>query len=153
MPPVDYLVDANLLTLLIAGRVNRTLIEKHRRLSGYTPEHYDILVNFLSGARRVYVTPNVLTEASNLLGQHADPERSELMVALREVIFRSEEIIVKSADASRNKAFTRLGLADAALLELLATQETTLITVDLDLYLAALDNGANAMNFTHLLER
>ena len=151
MPPVDCLVDSNLLTLLIAGRVNRTLIAKHRRLSGYTPEHYDILVNFLSGARRVYVTPNVLTETSNLLGQHADPERSQLMAALREVIFRSEEIIVKSADASRNKAFTRLGLADAALLEL-ATQETTLITVDLDLYLAALENGANAVNFTHLLD-
>ena len=151
MPPVDCLVDSNLLTLLIAGRVNRTLIAKHRRLSGYTPEHYDILINFLSGARRVYVTPNVLTETSNLLGQHADPERSQLMAALREVIFRSEEIIVKSADASRNKAFTRLGLADAALLEL-ATQETTLITVDLDLYLAALENGANAVNFTHLLD-
>ena len=146
-------MDANLLTLLIAGRVNRTLIAKHRRLSGYTTEHYDILVNLLSGARRVYVTPNVLTEASNLLRQHADPERSQLMAALREVIFRSEEIIVKSADASRNKAFTRLGLADAALLELLATRETTLITVDLGLYLAALENGASAMNFTHLLER
>ena len=146
-------MDANLLTLLIAGRVNRTLIAKHRRLSGYTPEDYDILVNFLSGARRVYVTPNALTEASNLLRQHADPERSQLMAALREVIFRSEEIIVKSADASRNKAFTRLGLADAALLELLATRETTLITVDLDLYLAALDNGSNALNFTYLLER
>ena len=152
MPPVDCLVDANLLTLLIAGRVNRTLIAKHRRLSGYTPEDYDILVNFLSGARRVYVTPNVLTEASNLLRQHADPERSQLMATLREVIFRSEEIIVKSADASRNKAFTRLGLADAALLEL-ATRETTLITVDLDLYRAAWENGANALNFTYLLDR
>ena len=75
------------------------------------------------------------------------------MAALQEVIFRSEEIIVKSADASRNKAFTRLGLADAALLELLATRETTLITVDIDLYLAALENGASAVNFTYLLER
>lgn len=41
MPHQGYLVDANLLTLLVAGRVNRTLIAKRRRLSGYTTEHYE----------------------------------------------------------------------------------------------------------------
>ena len=152
MPHQGYLVDANLLTLLVAGRVNRTLIAKHRRLSGYTTEHYDVLVSLLSGAQAVYVTPNVLTEASNLLGQHLEPERSQLFETLRDLIQVSEEIVVASAVASRNSEFTRLGLADAALLEL-ATRERPLLTVDLDLYLAALDKGAEAVNFTDCLER
>ena len=152
MPPLDCLVDSNLLTLLIAGRVNRALIAKHRRLSGYTPEHYDILVSLLSGARRGYVTPNVLTEGPTSWGSTRSPSVRNSWPRCGRSFFAARRFVVKSADASRNREFMRLGLADAALLEL-ATQETTLITVDLDLYLAALDNGANAVNFTHLLER
>lgn len=152
MPHQGYLVDANLLTLLVAGRVNRTLIAKHRRLSAYTTEHYDILVSLLSDAQAVYVTPNVLTEASNLLGQHLEPERSQLLAMLRDLIQASEEIVVASAVASRNREFTRQGLADAALLEL-ATQELPLLTVDLGLHVAALEKGAASVNFTHYLER
>ena len=71
---------------------------------------------------------------------------------LRDLIHVSEEIVVASAVASRNSEFTRLGLADAALLEL-ATRERPLLTVDLDLYLAALDKGAEAVNFNYCLER
>ena len=58
--------------------------------------------------------------------------------------------MVSSTDASSNSMFHRLGLADAVLLEVI-TAETPLITVDLDLYLAALEKGQDAaVNFTHL---
>ena len=69
---------------------------------------------------------------------------------LRFIIQESEEIHVVSEVAARNNAFRRLGLADAALLEV-ATVETPLLTVDLDLYRAALAKGREtAVNFTHL---
>ena len=63
---------------------------------------------------------------------------------------RKKKIVVAGTVASRNNAFKRLGLTDAALLEV-ATAETPLVTVDLDLYLAALAKGqGTAVNFTHL---
>ncbi len=46
--------------------------------------------------------------------------------------------------------FTRLGLADAALLNLVADAPNTrplLLTMDLDLYLAATELGLNVVNF------
>ena len=150
MARVGLFIDANLLVLLVVGSAGRDLIAKHRRLKAYTTEDYDILVDRLGRVDQVYVTPNTLTETSNLLAQHADPERTRFFDKLRILIQESEEIVVASAQASSNSAFGRLGLTDAALLEIV-TAEAPLLTVDLDLYLAALAKGEDvAVNFTHL---
>ncbi|MCY4593980.1 MAG: hypothetical protein OXC19_04190 [Bryobacterales bacterium] len=150
MARAGLFIDASLLVLLVVGSVGRDRISKHRRLRGaYTAEDYDILVDLISPVDRVFVTPNTLTEASNLLGHHAEPERSRLFDKLRAFIQKSEEIVVASEDASGNIAFQRLGLTDAALLELVTT-ESPLLTADLDLYLEALAKGNEAaVNFTH----
>lgn len=150
MPRSGYFIDANLLVLLVAGSTSRDLIAKHRRLREYSEEDYDVLLNVIGQVKRVYVTPNTLTEASNLLSQHADPERSQMLDMLRYVIQNSEEVVVQSVNASSRSEFYRLGLTDSALLEVVS-EETPVITVDLDLYLAAIQGGLeNAVNFTHL---
>ena len=142
-------IDTNLLVLLTVGSVGRDLIAKHRRLSEYTADDYDLLLNLLGNVDRVFVTPNTLTETSNLLAQHGEPERSSFFDRLRYIIHESEEIVVASAEASENTSFSRLGLTDAALLEMV-TDETPLLTVDSNLYDAALrkSDGA-AVNFWH----
>ncbi len=150
MARAGVFIDSNLLVLLVVGRVGRGLITKHRRLQEYTADDYDILVELLRPADQVFVTPNTLTEASNLLGQHANPERSRFFDTLQFFINESEEVVVASVDASSNDVFEQLGLTDAALLQVI-TAETPLLTVDLDLYLAALrKEAASVINFTHL---
>ena len=150
MPPGGYFVDANLLILLIVGRVGEEFISKHVRLQQFIVEDYRILRNLLDGVDQVFVTPNTLTETSNLLAQHGEPERSRFFDELRFTIEKSREIHVVSEVASQNREFRRLGLTDAALLEV-ATVETPLLTVDLDLYLAALTKNLDtAVNFRHI---
>ena len=150
MPPAGFFLDANLLVLLVVGSVGRDLIAKHRRLRRFATEDYEKLLELIAPVERVFVTPNTLTETSNLLAQHRDPERSRFFDRLRFIIQESEEVVVASAVAASNRAFQRLGLADAALLEMV-TAETPLITVDLDLYLAAwAKDPYAAVNFTHL---
>ena len=149
--PRGYFIDANLLVLLVVGSVGQELIAKHGRLEEYTAEDYDLLLELLRQTRQpqIYVTPNTLTEASNLLSQHGEPERSRILERLQYLIGDSREVVVESVQASTNSAFVRLGLTDAALLEVV-TAETPLITVDLGLYLAALEKGPDtALNFTH----
>ena len=142
-----YFLDANLLVLLVVGSESRELITKHRRLEHFTVDDFDILAEFLENADRLYVTPNTLTETSNLVRQHREPERSVLMRRLQFLIHESREIIVASAKASTNYNFEQLGLTDAALLEAV-TVEKPLLTVDLDLYLAAIASGEErAINF------
>ena len=150
MPPAGFFIDANLLLLLIVGSVGKDLVAKHRRLRRFTVEDFDLLINLLQPAEQVFVTPNTLTETSNLLAQHKDPERSRFFDRLKFIIQESKEVVVASTEASRNDAFKRLGLTDAALLEA-ATPETPIVTVDLDLFHAALEKGQDtAVNFTHL---
>ena len=141
-------VDANLLVLRIVGDVSRQLIHRHRRLRTFTPEDYDKLIEFTSRYDCLLVTPNTLTETSNLLAYGQKPRRSELMEKLRSLIHESREIVVSSTAASAREEFVRLGLTDTALLEHVSNQ-TPLLTADLQLYLAALDNGDRAaFNFT-----
>ena len=79
-----------------------------------------------------------------------DPERSLLFDKLRCLIHESKEVIVAGTDASNHHAFKRLGLTDAALLEVV-TKQAQLLTVDLDLYLEAEKKEPNsAVNFTYL---
>lgn len=143
-------IDANLLVLLVVGATDQTLIPKHRRLRRFMVEDYERLIGIIRQAGQVFLTPNTLTEASNLLAQHPNPERSRFFAVLRRIIGTNEEIIVESKTASRNNAFVRLGLTDAALLEVIS-EETPLVTVDLDLFVAAFAEGkVAALNFTHL---
>ena len=153
MPPAGFLIDANLLVLFVAGRVNPAIIARHRRLDGYDADDYADLATLLGRADRVFVTPNTLTEASNLLRQHREPERSQLMAGLRYLIEESAEIVVASIRAAANPSFPALGLADAALLDA-ASAAAPLLTADLALYLAAIaENESIALNFGEFMAR
>lgn len=143
-------IDANLLVLLVVGATDQALIAKHRRLRRFAAEDYGRLLELIGRAGQVFLTPNTLTEASNLLAQHPNPERSRFFAVLRRIINNGEEIVVASKTAARNNAFARLGLTDAALLEVVS-EETPLVTVDLALFAAAFAKGqVAALNFTRL---
>lgn len=138
-----YFVDANLLLLLIVGNVGRGLIAKHRRLRDYTAEDYDTLLDLLERVEYVFVTPNTLTETSNLLGQQGEPERSRFFARLRFMIENTEEVVISSKTAASNANFDRLGLTDAALFEAIS-EDTPLLTADLNLYAVAMKKSAAA---------
>ena len=150
MPQEGFFVDACLLVLLVVDATDRRIIAKHKRLDGYSSDDFELLREVIElGGGRVFVMPNTLTEASSLLRQHGEPERTALVEKLAELIEHSEEVVVVSAQASQNDHFLHLGLTDAALLETISA-DRPLLTVDLDLYLAALQitEGA-AQNFHH----
>ena len=149
MLPTKIFLDANLLVLLVVGETDRNLITKHRRLREFDEDDYERLVRLINQVDNVLVTPNTLTEASNLLAYHGEPERSRFFEVLRILIEEYEEIVVTSKAASRSKEFKRLGLTDAALLEVVSNSNP-LITVDLALYLAATSKESeSAYNFRH----
>lgn len=150
MPPAGYFIDSNLLVLLIVGNVGQHLIQKHKRSKVFTVEDYRALLDLLDSVDQIFVTPNTLTETSNLLAQHREPERSLLFDRFRYVIQNSLEVVVASLEASDNSEFNRLGLTDAALLQTVSAN-TPVVTVDFGLYRAVMNKAPDAVvNFTHL---
>ena len=140
-------LDANLLLLLVVGLTSRAYISKHKRLQGYEELDFDLLI-CLIGSADVIVTPNTLTETSNLVGQIREPARKQIYQRIRQMLTRLEERYIQSARAAEYKEFPRLGLADAAQLDVTG-ESHTLLTSDLDLYLAATARGLKAANFNH----
>lgn len=149
MNPQKIYIDTELLVLLVVGTTKRELILKHRRLQKFQVQDYDLLMRIIQNVDQLLLTPNILTEASNLLAQHRDPEKARFFKTLRALVDKSEEKVVPSQDASNNRHFIRLGLTDEALLEVVS-KSTPLLTTDLDLYLAATSkDGEAAVNFRH----
>jgi hypothetical protein len=150
----QVVLDAQLLLLLVVGLVSLDEVGRHRRLSAYSTDDFRLLVDLLGRFDEVVVTPNTLTETSNLLAYGVDgPKLGALREELRNLVERSSELHVPSAVAVAHTEFPRLGLTDSVLLELLLNHGV-LVTADLDLYLAAqrLVSVNRSINFNHLRE-
>ena len=148
MPLSGYFIDANLLVLLVAGNTGTHIITQHKRLKQFTVGDYHRLQELIFEAGGVvYVTPNTLTEASNLLRNYGEPDKTTLSNTLATLINESQEVVVHSTDAVANAAYQRLGLADAVLLEVISA-DRPLLTVDVPLVIEAQRLQADAaVNF------
>lgn len=147
-------LDTHLLLLFVVGALNRGYIAKHKRLHpAYRVDDFTILTKVLADSTKVVVTPNTLTEVSNLAAQINEPARTQIRFALRAFVSEAavEERYVASELACRHHAFSRLGLTNSVMLNL-RQRGSRLITADLQLYLAVLKDGFDAVNFTYLRE-
>ncbi len=142
-------LDTNLLVLLIVGSASRRYIDLHKRTRTDTADDFDLLAGILADVESIVVTPNVLTEASNLIRQFGEPGRTQVGVVMQRFIEESIELYVPSRTAVHRPEFLRLGLADTAIIAG-QDKDMALLTDDLDLYLASANSGQAAVNFSHL---
>jgi hypothetical protein len=84
-----------------------------------------------------------------LIAQTAESVASSLRITLSELLKTQREEFEPSFDVIKHNSFLRLGLTDSAIMRLVE-KNIPLITVDLDLYLAAVKHHSNVFNFTHL---
>lgn len=143
------IVDANLLLLYFVGRHNPMRIQKHKRTSDYTSDDLLLLVRLLARFARIVVTPTVLAEVSNLIGQVGEPLRSELMNALGEEIQVLSEEYLPSREAANVGFFPQLGLTDSAIY-LVARDGLLVLTTDWRLGGLLEARGVAVVNFNHI---
>lgn len=146
------LVDTNILLLYIVGSLSLELIRRHRRTDKFTPEDYHLLTRLLSQFGKIVVTPNILTEVSNLLGYTEELAKARLLLGLASLTTTVEERYLPSSQVAQAAEFSRLGLADSSIL-LLAQEDLIVLTDDLPLSLALQRRGVEVVNFNHLREK
>lgn len=147
----EIAIDANLLVLLIVGLTKPEYISAHKALKAYSIKDFNTLKSVLSAATNIIVNPNIMSEASNFLDRIGPPAHTEIFKTFAQFCRQTPEIYIPSSTASKHPTFARLGLADVVMLNMVETG-ATLLTVDLDLYLAALGAGRKAINFRHLTD-
>lgn len=145
----SLLIDANLLVLLAVGSVSPNLVRRHKRLAAYVENDYQLLVDFLAGYDSLVITPNALTEASNLAKQIAEPARGQVAEVIAGIAEKANEVYVPSTIAAGSNEYKYLGLSDAAILEV---KNVHLLTDDVGLYVSSVGQGGTCFNFTHLRE-
>jgi hypothetical protein len=151
MPPAGrvLLIDTNLLVLLVVGLVDPQQIERFKRTRAYKRADFELLRSFVDGFDALVTTPNVLTEASNLAGQLAEPLRRTALAALAAIAHGADERYYASGTLVQEPIYLRLGLTDTAV-AVAARENVAVLTDDLDLYGRLANAGATVYNFTHL---
>jgi hypothetical protein len=147
----EVLVDTNLMLLLAVGSTNRSYIAKHKRLQAYSAEDFDQLLAFVNGFSRLICCPNIWSEVSNFVRYIAHPLSDEIAGTLTRLIERAEETYVSTRQAAARPEYRRLGISDAAMLQI-AQSGGVLLTDDLPVYIAACSARYEAVNFNHLRE-
>ena len=61
------ILDANILLLLLAGSCDQRSLGRKKFVKDYRADDFRMLCKMLSGFKELLVTPNVVTECSNLL--------------------------------------------------------------------------------------
>jgi hypothetical protein len=145
------ILDSQLLLLYVVGATSREYIARHKRLRAYTASDFDLLLTQLDGYSTLLLTPNTLTEASNLIDHIGEPARGRIYGVLKALLSRPEiaEQHLPARRVAEQAELPRLGLTDCTLLQLCA-DGTPLLTADLALYLCAAARSPHAFNFNHL---
>jgi hypothetical protein len=147
--PRKILVDTNLLLLFVVGSTSQEWIGRHKRLGAFDVRDYVILARIVGAAEKIVVTPNILTETSNLLGSPKNPDDQALFGLLAQIVKSAdilEEVYVPSARAAETRQFPYLGLTDAGILTL-KEQNTVVLTLDQRLASECMNMGLSVLPF------
>lgn len=144
------ILDANLLLVYAIGTCNPQLLGRHRRVKEYMPEDYRLLLNLVNQFDQIVLTPNAVTECSDLL-KDSDCENDAKEV-LKELVSNPRCLVIEeyvpSSKAVHESQYKFLGVADCAMLSLI-DDETVLISADGALSREAMRRNAHSINFNH----
>lgn len=145
------IIDTNLCVLLFVGKIDIEKVGKHRRVKQYAKQDYVLLKRMTDCFEKLYTTPNIVTEISNIIGSGDQEIVKGISSLLRHYVCRSEleESYVPSREAVKDKFSSFLGVADVAA-KIVASRQLLLITDDLSLALAAQRSGCDVINFNHI---
>lgn len=144
-------LDTNVFLLLLVGLANREAIARHRRLSAYNAESFELLCRLLAGFDEIVVTPGCLAETTNLLDSDKG-SRVRCYQVLKELIRSGDELSEKHVLATKvveQKPFMWLGFTDASYVEL-AEQGVPVITAGFKLYQQVAARSDRSINFAAL---
>ena len=142
------LVDTNLLVLFLVGAINKQRILSFKRTQDFTIEDFELLARLIDWFGKVFPTPHVLSQASDLTDLHGKKLR-EIRQKFKLVVEQIEESYDPSRVLVADPIFERLGLADADIATV-CSREVLVLTADVNLQLAVQHRRWDALNFYHV---
>lgn len=146
--PPGIIVDTNILIVFLVGCYDQDYIENCKVVNDsckkYTAEDYLLLVKIIGLFKKVYITPQVMAEVSNLSitkGIHGDRQIKYLLKVI-EFLKKSQESHTdhKYLFDMEVEVIGKFGLVDVNLVELSKQTKMPILTDDLKLYNTMFDH-------------
>jgi hypothetical protein len=141
-------LDCNILLLLFIGYLGVDHIGKFKRTMSFIDEDYSALMDLIQHSK-VFLTPNILTEASNLIESYNSASNNQALLTLKGIIDDLDELHYSSVNLANFEIFLKFGLADASIFNL-SKLGIVPITVDFELYGYIYSMGYPVINFNHV---
>ena len=143
------IVDTNLLILFVVGGYDISYIEKCNRIKNkrYTIEDYRFVNNLLASFAKIYVTPQVLAEFSNLSFNDIKGQAFlKYFEYVLKIIRESSEGYISKDIILNISMFKKFGFTDASIFKLASKEKLPVITDDLPLHHYLINCGIRSIN-------
>lgn len=150
----NILLDTNLLLVFLTGEIGVQFFERFDRVSKYTIQDYELIVQILSSFRVLVTTPHILTEVSNLANKLSGSYRRDWYANLAAFVMSDEQEIgvretwVPAKRLAALPEFLDFGITDSAVGELVSN--ALVVTDDFRLSGALRNKGIDVLNFKEL---
>ena len=141
-------LDCNVFILLVIGNLGKNHIRKFKRTAIFLEEDFDLLIKLISQSKLI-ITPNVVTEASNLLESYSVQGQKLGLIGLKNIVENLDETYKASKELIELGSFEKYGLSDSSM-ENLCKNNVTVITVDFPLYGYLANKSCPVINFNHV---
>lgn len=141
-------LDCNVLILLVIGSIGKIHIGKFKRTNIFQDKDYDLLIKLLSKSN-IILTPNVVSEASNLLESYSIKGQKVGLLGLKSIIEIVGETYNKSNELTKLGSYLKFGLSDSSI-DVLCQNNVIPITVDFPLYGYLVSKSYPVINFNHI---
>lgn len=141
-------LDCNIFLLLVIGSIDKVHISKFKRTETFTEEDFDTLILLIKNSQ-VMITPNVVTEASNLLESYYENKEKIGLQFLQNICQSIPETYENSKNLTNNETFLKFGLSDSSIANLCKVGAIA-ITIDLPLYGYLSSQNYKTINFNHI---
>ena len=148
----SVLIDTSLLLLLIVGRTDKQLIDRHQRTRTFVQSDYDLLVKLIRDYHELWGTSHCLAEVSDFLKQSHDNRSKNLLATLSDFSFYFRESHIHKTQIFADRSFLRLGVADTGIVRKSQSVSCS-VTIDLNLYQTVSGLGRPVINFNHYSAR
>lgn len=146
------IVDSNIMLLFLVGCYDINYINMFKRTMKYTTEEYyfvrDLLTTYYY-KDKVYTSPHILTELSNLSKIEGD-RRSKYFNFFTKILNNTCEIYIEKNKILEFKELPKFGITDIGIFKIAKEKNLLVLTDDFRLSSYLLDNCINTLNLRNI---
>lgn len=145
----SIILDTNIFMVFLVGNHNINLISKISRISNYTKEDYNSILNLVKSSSNIVVTNSIVTEVCNLLDSINTNYHYAIFSTLSSFLKSVQNKTIDMLDNLENDAFIKFGFTDAEIFNI-TDKDCLILTDDSKLAHYLLNKGRQVLNINHI---